>query len=580
MQVLRYANRVPLQFQPAACAITQSVIGNNWRAYGLSQSRGQLPPGPITVMVHMASVWVPFTSESKEAIASYPEIMKELRLGSAGRRTQAGDVSESAQTRAAGRRTARDFPALSGRGRHGGCLDQGLRRPILEKELYGRLVESRNARRRRRHAASTIGARRSKPAEEDFGENVLIVDPKMRRAGNANGQENEKGCRHRDADRQGQEDSRLDSRVWPMASSSPPIAAARRTSRFHRARCPTSGSTKSKRIIEMGSGTNRRELFNLTQAKSYMQTLLVGSGCKQLIEQGKTTSIRGLFYLLKHTIEGTREETFDTQDECDPIIEDVEVSLDAMREELHLYAKNAGAMVGPITLVDSGDEIDCSRMGSGGYSIPSIVEPEIVQFKKNTAKFVLHVEKDTVWRRFNEDKFWRKHNCILTHGGGQPPRGVRRMLHRLHHELKLPVYCLLDNDPWGYYIYSVHQAGIDQPRLRIPPHGDSRRPLSRPAQQRLRALPAHAQRADQAERSGHQTRAADRAVSVVRQQEAVAEGNRDDAEERLQARSRSPDQQGHQLRHGRVRAVAPGGRHFPGLRFGDSDRIQVRLSGS
>jgi DNA topoisomerase-6 subunit A len=216
---------------------------------------------------------------------------------------------------------------------------------------------------------------------------------------------------------------------------------------------------KSKRIIEMGSGSNKRELFNLNQAKSYMQTLLVGSGAKQLIEQGKTTSIRGLFYPLKHTIEGTREETFDTQDECDPIIEDVEVSLDAMREELHLYAKNAGAMVGPITLVDSGDEIDCSRMGSGGYSIPSIVEPEFVQFKQNTAEFVLHVEKDTVWRRFNEDKFWKEHNCILTHGGGQPPRGVRRLLNRLHYDLKLPVYCLLDNDPWGYYIYSVIKQG-------------------------------------------------------------------------------------------------------------------------
>src|SRR5712671_5610799 len=230
---------------------------------------------------------------------------------------------------------------------------------------------------------------------------------------------------------------------------------------------------QSKRIIEMGSGTNRRELFNLNQAKSYMQTLLVGSGCKQLIEQGKTTSIRGLFYLLKHTIAGTSEETFDTQDECDPIIEDVEVALDSMREELHLYAKNAGAMVGPITLVDSGDEIDCSRMGSGGYSVPSIVEPEIVQFKKHTAKFVLHVEKDTVWRRFNEDKFWRQHNCILIHGGGQPPRGVRRMLHRLHYELKLPVYCLLDNDPWGYYIYSVIKQGsinlaYESQRMAIP----------------------------------------------------------------------------------------------------------------
>ena len=80
MSVLRYANRVPLQFQAGACAITQTVMGTNWRSYGLSQSRGSLPSGPVTLMVHMASVWVPFTSESKEAVASYPEIQKELRL--------------------------------------------------------------------------------------------------------------------------------------------------------------------------------------------------------------------------------------------------------------------------------------------------------------------------------------------------------------------------------------------------------------------------------------------------------------------------------------------------------------------
>jgi DNA topoisomerase-6 subunit A len=231
--------------------------------------------------------------------------------------------------------------------------------------------------------------------------------------------------------------------------------------------------SQKKRFIEMGTGTNRRELFNLSQAKSYMQTLLVGSGCKQLIDEGKTTSIRGLFYLLKHTIAGTKEETFAEQAECDPIIEDVEVTLNSLREELHLYAQKKGDMVGEIVIVDRGDEIDCSRMGSGGYGIPSIVEPDIVQFKKHDAKFVLHVEKDTVWQRFNEDKFWRKHKCILTHGGGQPPRGVRRLLHRLHNELELPVYCLLDNDPWGYYIYSVIKQGsinlaYESQRMAIP----------------------------------------------------------------------------------------------------------------
>ena len=79
-QVLRFANRVPLQFQAGGCAITQSILQTNWRSYGLTQSRGNLPNGPVTIIAHIASVWVPFTSESKEAVASYPEIEKELRL--------------------------------------------------------------------------------------------------------------------------------------------------------------------------------------------------------------------------------------------------------------------------------------------------------------------------------------------------------------------------------------------------------------------------------------------------------------------------------------------------------------------
>ncbi|GIW94052.1 MAG: hypothetical protein KatS3mg110_2093 [Pirellulaceae bacterium] len=80
IQILRFANRVPLQFKQRDCAITEAVINTNWRTYGLNQSRGSLPTGPVSLMVHVASVWVPFTSESKEAIASYPEIQRELRL--------------------------------------------------------------------------------------------------------------------------------------------------------------------------------------------------------------------------------------------------------------------------------------------------------------------------------------------------------------------------------------------------------------------------------------------------------------------------------------------------------------------
>ena len=79
-KLIRFANRVPLQYQRGACAITKSVTSLNWKSYGLQQSRGALPSGDLTIVVHMASVWVPFTSESKEAIASYPEILKEIRL--------------------------------------------------------------------------------------------------------------------------------------------------------------------------------------------------------------------------------------------------------------------------------------------------------------------------------------------------------------------------------------------------------------------------------------------------------------------------------------------------------------------
>src|SRR5262245_57907303 len=147
-----------------------------------------------------------------------------------------------------------------------------------------------------------------------------------------------------------------------------------------------------KRIIEMGNSKNRRMLFDLAQAKAYMRTMLVASGTKKLLIEGKSTSLRGLFYMLKRTIKDTKENTFDVQEECDTIIEDTEVLLSAIREELHLYAENRGAMVGRITLVDKGDTIDCSRMGSGGYGIPSIVEPDVIELdkKKCDAKFVLH----------------------------------------------------------------------------------------------------------------------------------------------------------------------------------------------
>ena len=80
IEIMRFANRVPLLYQQGACAVTKSITSTNWRPYGLKQSQGSIPIGGCLIVVHMASVWVPFTSEAKEAIAHYPEIIKEIKL--------------------------------------------------------------------------------------------------------------------------------------------------------------------------------------------------------------------------------------------------------------------------------------------------------------------------------------------------------------------------------------------------------------------------------------------------------------------------------------------------------------------
>src|SRR5258706_3171221 len=189
-----------------------------------------------------------------------------------------------------------------------------------------------------------------------------------------------------------------------------------------------------KGLIEMGKRKQARSFFNVGMAKKFMQTVLVADALCELQRANLTTSLREIYYRTKHTIKNSHENTIDTQDESDPLIEDLEVSLVALREELHVRAENAGSIVGPLVLADDGDRVDCARLGKGGYSVPSIVEPEYLEIRQCTADFLLLVEKGTQWNRLSEDKFWRTHNCVLLTGNGQPPRGVRRLARRLKEE--------------------------------------------------------------------------------------------------------------------------------------------------
>ena len=148
---------------------------------------------------------------------------------------------------------------------------------------------------------------------------------------------------------------------------------------------------EKRKIIELGDKTQSREFFNTAMVRKFMQTILVASKCKTLIDEGKTVSIRQMYYMSKHTLPNSSENTFEDQDESDPIIEDLEVGIDALREELHLFATRRGSVVGKLIIDDSGDRIDLSRMGRGGWSLPSICEPDVIKFLECKADFILFV---------------------------------------------------------------------------------------------------------------------------------------------------------------------------------------------
>ncbi len=183
MQVLRYANRVPLQFQQAGCAITQAVMKTNWRSYGLSQSRNSLPSGPVTVMVHMASVWVPFTSESKEAIAAYPEIEKELRLGlqSVGRKL-AMYLRRRKRVKQEGERRSIFLRYLGEVARAVGTLNGADPEAVYERLLAVAKKKTAEA-----DTRLDQGGRKIEEEDGDYGDNVLIVDAEPPGRTNAGG---------------------------------------------------------------------------------------------------------------------------------------------------------------------------------------------------------------------------------------------------------------------------------------------------------------------------------------------------------------------------------------------------------
>ncbi|MFA6489056.1 MAG: DNA topoisomerase IV subunit A [Candidatus Micrarchaeia archaeon] len=214
--------------------------------------------------------------------------------------------------------------------------------------------------------------------------------------------------------------------------------------------------------LRLGDKMEERKFVNVGQARKFMQTVAIASKCKKFLKEDAHTSIRGLFYQLKFSLgENLDEELFSEQSESNPLVEDLEVALHVKREDLNLNTDRKGVVAGPLVLKDKfgggEDIIDCSKQGRSGWMIPSDVDNGM-DFVDVDADYVLVVEKDAMWQRLNEDKFWKKENCILITPKGQASRGCRRLIRRLASK-KLPVYCFTDCDAWGWYIYWAIKTG-------------------------------------------------------------------------------------------------------------------------
>ncbi len=221
---------------------------------------------------------------------------------------------------------------------------------------------------------------------------------------------------------------------------------------------------EKRKLLLLGPEKLRRSLFNLHEAKKFMQTLLMAKIIYEALVNNEYPTIRDLYYRGKHTIvfvddKGRRREenTWDEQKESDAVIRDIEVYTGMLREEMLILSKEKGKVVGNMRIRSGNDVIDLSKMGHGAWAIEPT--PDLIEFLDVDAEFVLVVEKDAVFQQLHRYGFWRKYRAILVTSAGQPDRATRRFVRRLNEELGLPVYILTDADPYGWYIYSVFKIG-------------------------------------------------------------------------------------------------------------------------
>lgn len=207
-------------------------------------------------------------------------------------------------------------------------------------------------------------------------------------------------------------------------------------------------------------GLLKSRTLTANTVKTFAQTLRLMSLSKNLIESDDIATKREAYYVSKNW----GEARFHEQVESDAVMDDVEAMFGSNREQLGFIAdEHGGSVAGELIVLDKDPntnkelKIDCTKFGSGSYSIPSDVENLKFETK---AKFILAIETNGMFERLNKHGFWRTGKCILVSMGGVPTRACRRFIRRLSDDMKLPVYVFTDGDFYGYFnIYRTLKVG-------------------------------------------------------------------------------------------------------------------------
>ncbi|MFT4311080.1 MAG: DNA topoisomerase VI [Candidatus Woesearchaeota archaeon] len=208
------------------------------------------------------------------------------------------------------------------------------------------------------------------------------------------------------------------------------------------------------------SGKMKKRTLTANTVKTFAQTLRVMALSKELIKTKDIATKREAYYVSKNW----DESRFKDQQESDSVMDDIEAMFGVNREQLGFIAdEHGGSVSGELIVIDkdanSGEEIriDCTKFGSGSYSIPSDVEDLKFETK---AEFIIAIETNGMFERLNKHSFWKNHNCILVSMSGVPTRACRRFIRRLSDSANIPVYVFTDGDPYGYLnIYRTLKVG-------------------------------------------------------------------------------------------------------------------------